>query len=108
VSNGKSDRRSGDKRAADVRAAAEKRVAESSAARARAKAGRKAIEVPLGFNWGRANTTLLVLGGVALVLGYIALSRGSTTLAPLLLVAGYCGLIPAALMVRSGNQESGE
>ena len=41
----------------------------------------------------------IVLGGalVSLVLGYWLLSRGSTTLAPVLLVLGYCVLLPVGL-----------
>ncbi len=41
----------------------------------------------------------IVLGGaaVSLVLGYWLLSKGSTTLAPVLLVLGYCVLFPVGL-----------
>jgi hypothetical protein len=41
----------------------------------------------------------MVLGGalVSLALGYWLLSRGSTTLAPVLLVLGYCVLFPVGL-----------
>jgi hypothetical protein len=48
---------------------------------------------------------LFAAGLVAVALGYLALSMGSMTLAPLLLVAGYCLLIPAALF-RLGHSES--
>ena len=65
-------------------------------------------EVDLGFNWGTLNTVLLALGVACLGAGYLSLSRGSITLAPVLLVFAYCGLIPAALLVRSKGQESGE
>ncbi len=34
---------------------------------------------------------------MSLVLGYWLLSRGSTTLAPVLLVLGYCVLVPVGL-----------
>ena len=69
---------------------------------------RKPVEADLGFSWGRLNTMLLALGILALVVGYVALSRGSTTLAPVLLVTGYCGLIPASLLVRGRTQAPGE
>ncbi|HEX9218822.1 MAG TPA: hypothetical protein VF864_17765 [Gemmatimonadales bacterium] len=41
----------------------------------------------------------IVLGGavVSLALGYWLLSQGSTTLAPVLLVLGYCVLFPVGL-----------
>ncbi|MDZ4803353.1 MAG: hypothetical protein SGI90_00645 [Candidatus Eisenbacteria bacterium] len=46
-----------------------------------------------------------ILFGVALgviALGFILLRSGSITLAPILLVAGYCFLIPWAIMARDG------
>ena len=67
-----------------------------------------APEVDLGFRWGLANTLMLVGGIALLVAGYVSLSRGSITLAPLLLVTGYCVLIPASLLVRVGGSEEGE
>ena len=74
----------------------------------RPRALRKPIEADLGFSWGRLNSVLLGLGLVSLVGGYITLSRGSMTLAPVLLVAGYCGLIPASLVLRGRNEGTGE
>lgn len=67
---------------------------------------RAAIESDLGFTWGRWNSLLLGLGVAVLVAGYLSLSKGSITLAPVLLVLGYCVLIPASLLIRSRN--SGE
>jgi hypothetical protein len=55
-----------------------------------------------------ANNLLLGLGVAALVAGYVALARGSITLAPTLLILGYCGLIPASLLWRRRGDESGE
>ena len=74
----------------------------------RARAGRKVAEPDLGFSWGLANSLLLGLAVAVLVAGFVALSRGSITLAPVLLVLGYCGLIPASLLIRGRNQGSGE
>ena len=67
---------------------------------------KKPIETDLGFSWGVPNTVLMALGFVALLAGYVSLARGSTTLAPLLLVGGYCVLIPVSLVVR--GRKSGE
>ena len=69
---------------------------------------RKPVEVDLGFNWGLPNNLALGLGLIALVMGYLALSKGSTTLAPVLLVTGYCVLIPASLLLRGRKTDSGE
>ena len=74
----------------------------------KAKASRKLPEADLGFSWGGLNSLLLGAGVLVLVAGYLALSKGSTTLAPVLLVAGYCGLIPASLLLRGRKEESGE
>lgn len=49
---------------------------------------------------------LFVAGLLAVVLGYLALGLGSLTLAPLLLVAGYCLVIPVALF-RLGHSDVG-
>jgi len=45
----------------------------------------------------------LILFGVALaviVIGYLFLARGSITIAPILLVLGYCVLVPVAIIFR--------
>ena len=65
-------------------------------------------EVDLGFRWGVRNSVLLGLGVVTLVAGYMSLSKGSLTLAPVLLVTGYCVLIPASLLVRGSGSSEGE
>ena len=75
---------------------------------AKSRAQRRPAETDLGFSWGMANGVLLGLGVAVLAAGYLALARGSTTLAPLLLVLGYLGLIPASIVLRGRNQGSGE
>jgi hypothetical protein len=65
-------------------------------------------EVDLGFRWGLLNTVLLAAGVALLVAGYLSLSRGSITMAPVLLVTGYCVFIPASLLVRGGGSAAGE
>ena len=57
-----------------------------------------------GF-FGRRNWQWLGAGVVVIVAGFIALSMGSITLAPLLLVLGYCVLIPVGILV--GPKKSG-
>lgn len=69
---------------------------------------RRTREVSLGFQWGRLNYALLGAGILVLLIGYLALVQGSITLAPILLVLGYCGLIPASLLIRSNKATSGE
>jgi hypothetical protein len=74
----------------------------------RTRGQRKSVEVDLGFSWGRVNSLMLGLAVAVLIAGFVALSRGSITLAPVLLVLGYCGLIPVSLLIRGRNQGSGE
>jgi hypothetical protein len=38
------------------------------------------------------------LAAAALILGYADLARGGTTFAPVLLVLGYCVLVPVAIL----------
>ena len=74
----------------------------------RARNQRRIAEADLGFSWGRINTTLLALGIAMILLGYLALSKGSITLAPILLVAGYVVVVPAALVLVGRKRASGE
>lgn len=45
----------------------------------------------------RVNAILLVAAFLCLVAGYLLLAQGSTGLAPVLLVLGYCVLFPLGL-----------
>jgi hypothetical protein len=83
-------------------------MAERKPGTTRPKSLRKPVETDLGFSWGLENSLLMGLGVVSLLAGYLALSKGSTTLAPVLLVTGYCVLIPASLLVRARTEGSGE
>ena len=65
-------------------------------------------EMDLGFRWGTLNTVLLGVGTAVLVVGYMSLVKGSHTLATVLLVAGYCVVIPASLLVRGTGSGTGE
>lgn len=50
------------------------------------------------LSFSRANAIWLGVGAVAVVVGYALLARGSTTLAPILLVIGYCVLFPIGII----------
>ena len=71
----------------------------SPRATTRARAPRRLVETNLGFSWGLRNSLLLGIAVAVLGLGYVALSRGSTTLAPVLLVLGYCVFLPLGLIL---------
>lgn len=51
------------------------------------------------------NWVLLAAAIVLIGLGFYSLSRGSITLAPILLVAGYCVAVPLALLLRVKPKE---
>ena len=46
---------------------------------------------------GPRNLALLATGAISLVAGYLLLSSGSTSLAAVLLVLGYCVLLPLGI-----------
>jgi hypothetical protein len=52
------------------------------------------------LSFSRVNAMWLGAGAVAIAAGYGLLSAGSTTLAPVLLVAGYCVLLPIGIIKR--------
>ncbi len=56
---------------------------------------------------GRRNYLWLGIAILVIVVGFIALAMGSTTLAPILLVAGYLVGVPYALMVREKGGAEG-
>lgn len=62
------------------------------------KASGKKVSESLGF--GRINYYLMALGLAFIVIGYIALAGGSITLAPILLVVGYCVILPVAILIK--------
>jgi hypothetical protein len=49
------------------------------------------------LRFGRVNGVLLGAAVLSLAAGYFLLAKGSTTLAPMLLVLGYCVLFPLGL-----------
>ncbi|MDH5186097.1 MAG: hypothetical protein OEZ20_03495 [candidate division WOR-3 bacterium] len=54
------------------------------------------------INLGRNNYIILMVGIIVIIVGFIALARGSITLAPILLVIGYCVLVPLAILLKKG------
>ena len=63
-------------------------------------------KVDTGFPLQRENFIILGIGLLVIVLGYVALSGNTVegfsqlTLAPILLVLGYCVIIPVGIMYR--------
>ena len=46
------------------------------------------------------NWVLIISGVVFVGIGYLSLSKGSLTLAPILLILGYCVLIPVGIILK--------
>lgn len=67
--------------------------------RSRMDGNRAGVDRPRPFGLEKWNIALLAIGAVVVLFGYVLLDRGSTALAPLLLVAGYVVLIPAGLLL---------
>jgi hypothetical protein len=61
------------------------------------KSSGKKLGESLGF--GKRNYILMAVGVGFIALGYIFLSIGDTSAATLLLVLGYCAILPAALLI---------
>ena len=57
--------------------------------------------------YGTQKYYLFAAAMVAIIVGFFALAKGSITLAPILLVVGYCVLLPMALIMK-GKPEEGE
>ena len=57
------------------------------------------------FQWpfGTKNYIVFAISIIVIVVGYILLGQGSITMAPILLVVGYCILIPMALIIRDNK-----
>jgi hypothetical protein len=73
--------------------------------RARRARGRRPAARQTALELTRKNYLILGAGLVAILAGYFLLSRGSISAAPVLLVAGYCVLIPLGILVRRSKGE---
>ena len=56
--------------------------------------------------YGKKNYILFAAALIVIILGFVTLGQGSMTLAPILLVVGYCVLIPMALIVKDKPEET--
>jgi hypothetical protein len=56
---------------------------------------------------GSRNALTLLAGIVIIMIGYLLLGRGSITAAPVLLVLGYCVVVPLSIILWVRRSESG-
>jgi len=73
---------------------------------AKAKAAARKSDDSLGFT--SANYIFFAIGIIVVILGFVALKIGSITIAPILLVIGYCVIIPIAILYRVKKDEPGK
>lgn len=71
---------------------------------------RKKEEARGDIEWpfGPKNYMLFGVALAVIILGYFVLSTGDITWSPILLVLGYCVLIPLAIMLRGRPEEPAE
>ncbi len=69
--------------------------------KARRAEGRKPVErAEVDLPFGRKNYILFGVAALSIIGGYLSLSSGSITLAPILLLLGYLVLIPWGIMAK--------
>lgn len=64
--------------------------------------------IPSEIGFTSANMILFAVSFLVIIAGFYFLSRGSITLAPILLVLGYCVLVPLAVIYRPKGAKSRE
>jgi uncharacterized membrane protein HdeD (DUF308 family) len=58
--------------------------------------------------FGRNNWLILAVAVAVIILGFVALAYGSMTIAPIMLVLGYCVLLPLGIMVGKDKKSESE
>ncbi len=66
----------------------------------RRRPGRSVSRTDNSVPFTRKNYLLFAAGIAVILLGFLTLSQNSITLAPILLVTGYCVLIPLAIALK--------
>jgi len=73
---------------------------------ASAKKARKGTVVA-GPDFGRRNYMILGAGILTIIIGFVLLALGDITISPILLVLGYCVIIPVGILIpkdKNGNR----
>ena len=58
--------------------------------------------------YGTKNYIFFAMAIIVIIIGFVTLGQGSITLAPLLLVVGYCILLPIALIIKGKPEENSQ
>ena len=65
----------------------------------------EASQEEVKWPFGMKNYLIFAIAMIVIIIGYITLGQGSITLAPILLIIGYCVLIPISLIIRDKKVE---
>lgn len=84
---------------------ADRKIGERRKAGAPARPLRGGLDHPQTLDFRRKNWILLGAGGLSILVGFLVLSTGEITLAPILILAGYLVLIPWGLVSRPRSPE---
>lgn len=63
------------------------------------------IKAETGPIFGKRNYVLFAVGLLVIIAGFIFLGTGDTVFAPILLVLGYCVIIPVAIIIKDKKKE---
>ncbi len=63
------------------------------------------IKAETGPIFGKRNYILFAAGLLVIIAGFIFLGTGDTVFAPILLVLGYCVIIPVAIIIKDKKKE---
>lgn len=63
------------------------------------------IKAETGPIFGKRNYILFAVGLLVIIAGFIFLGTGDTVFAPILLVLGYCVIIPIAIIIKDKKKE---
>lgn len=63
------------------------------------------IKAETGPIFGKRNYILFAVGLLVIIAGFIFLGTGDTVFAPILLVLGYCVIIPVAIIIKDRKKE---
>ena len=65
------------------------------------------VKAETGPIFGKKNYILFGVGLMAIIVGYIFLGTGDTVISPILLVLGYCVIIPIAIIIKDKKKAPG-
>jgi hypothetical protein len=72
-----------------------------------AKKAKKAAAT-VGIEFGKRNYIILGIGLLLIIVGFLFLAGGDITISPILLVVGYCVVIPLGILFPKDKESTGQ